>query len=83
MITEDRRGRPAWLDSIGNVVFLVGATAMWAYFMVRALSKGAYALGALDGLLVIVSVWTITRILRRRRRLNSGNESGGRDPGSP
>jgi len=82
VIAEDQPSHPTWLDSIGNVVFLVGATGMWAYFMVRALAKGAYVLGALDGLLVIASVWTITRILRRRRRLNSGNESGGRDLGS-
>jgi hypothetical protein len=63
---EDRRARPAWVDSTANVVFLIAATAMWAYYMVRALSRGAYALGVLDGLLVIASVWTITRIIRRR-----------------
>jgi len=78
---EDRRARPGWLDSIGNVVFLIAATAMWAYYMFRALSQGAYALGVLDGLLVIASVWTITRIIRRRRR-TSENDPGPRDLGS-
>jgi hypothetical protein len=41
---------------------------MWGYFTVVALVKGAYGLGALNSLLLIGSVWTVGRILQRRRR---------------
>jgi membrane protein YdbS with pleckstrin-like domain len=65
--TEDSRVRPAWLDSTAAIVVLVAATAMWAFYMVVAIAKGAYALAAVDALLLVASVWTVSRILRRRR----------------
>ena len=49
------------------VVLLAGA-AMWAFYLVVAIMKGAYGLGALNGVLLAGSVWAITRILSRRRR---------------
>ncbi len=50
------------------VAVLVAAAAMWGYFTVAALVKGAYLLGVLDGLLLIATVWTTMLILRRRQR---------------
>jgi hypothetical protein len=53
------------------VVGVLGVAAvMWAYFTVAALVQGAYPLAVLDAVLFIGSVWTIMRILRRRRRQN-------------
>jgi hypothetical protein len=67
MTTEHPEPRPSWLASTGMVVVLVVAAAMWAYFTVAAVARGALVLGALDGLLLAATVWTLTRTLRRRR----------------
>jgi hypothetical protein len=68
MTTEHPEPRTAWLDSTGMVVVLVVAAAMWTYSTVVALARGAFVLGALDGLLLAATVWTLMRTLRRRRR---------------
>ncbi len=49
------------------VVLLAGA-ALWGFYLVVAIMKGAYGLGALNGVLLAGSVWAITRNLSRRRR---------------
>jgi hypothetical protein len=53
---------------MGFVAVLFAAAAMWAFYMVAAFRHGSYGLGAINGLLLIGSVWTIMRIMRRRRR---------------
>jgi hypothetical protein len=67
VITEDPRARPAWLDSTAAIVVLVAATAMWAFYLVAAIAKGAYVLAAVDALVLVACAWTISRLLRRRR----------------
>jgi hypothetical protein len=68
MTVEEAPYRPAWLDSIGFVVLLVAAEAMWLYFLVAAVSRDAYGIAALDALLFLGNGWSILRILRRRTR---------------
>lgn len=58
---------PAWLDSTASVVVLFVAAGMWAYFTAAAFAKDAYVVAGLQAALFIATVWTITRILRRRR----------------
>lgn len=59
--------RPAWLDSTASVVVLFMAAGMWACFTAAAFTKNAYAVAVLQAALFVATVWTITRILRRRR----------------
>lgn len=70
-IADKPQNRPAWLDSTGAVVVLFVAAAMWAYFTAAAVAKSAYLVAGLQALLFIGTVWTITRILRRRRENHS------------
>ena len=65
MTSGDSDFRPA---GITVAVILVVATVMWTVYLVAALRRGSYGVAALDGLLLVGSVWTLTRVLRRRRR---------------
>lgn len=67
MTTEHPDHRPAWLDGNGMVLVLAAATAMWTYYAVTALVRGAVLLAALDALLLIATAWTLARTLQRRR----------------
>lgn len=49
------------------VLVLAAATAMWTYYAVTALVRGAVLLAALDALLLIATAWTLARTLQRRR----------------
>lgn len=68
---ERPQNRPAWLDSTGSVVVLFAAAGMWAYFTAAAVAKSAYVVAGLQAVLFTCTVWTITRILRRRRERRS------------
>lgn len=67
MTAEKPQTRPAWLDSTVSIVVLFAAAGMWAYFTGAAFAKSAYVVAALQAVLFIGTVWTITRILGRRR----------------
>ena len=76
--TPDPDPRPTWLDSTWMVFVLLVATVMWTVYAAAALLTEHYGLAAANGLLLVASIWTARRILRRRQqrrmRLVSGRE---------
>ena len=46
---------------------LVAAVGLWGYYLVAALAEGVYWLAAIDAVLFVAAVWSVTRVLARRR----------------
>jgi hypothetical protein len=60
-------GLGTWRNSRGNVILLALAAALWGYYLVAAVARGAFGFVALDALLFALCVWGLVRVLRRRR----------------
>lgn len=56
-----------WRNSTANVILLAAGAALWGYDLVASVNRGAFALAALYAVLFASFVWTLVRVLRRRR----------------
>jgi len=61
------QNRPAWLDSRGFAVLMLGISVYWTYLLVRALDRGAYGIAAVDAVFLLASATAVWRAFRRRR----------------
>jgi hypothetical protein len=71
IVPADNPQLHAWLDtwrnSMGSVLLLALGVALWGYYLVAAVMRGAFGLAALDAVLFACTAWALVRVLRRRR----------------